>query len=422
MAAGYVDDADGAGHRHGDGGRGPGPGGDGGRRARRLRGTARRRGQQSRASRLPGATDGLPRPVSTTWPARAGFPEPPPGRDGHSACGPCSSSSPGECDPGCRPGASEPLSSAWSQPWSNPDPVTRPAPCFGLPFWRRRLAGSAAAAPWAGPRSRAGRRHLRGSLQFGHDRPHRTGPGRPGLVVGGTRQCLGHVTAFPVVPGHRPGTAGDDHRGRPFGPPGPGRHDHAGAGTSQAEDAPPAKPWKRRWTWIRRGVTVALVGAAVWFLAQRGSRAPARGRPVATGRLAPDRLGRPVRSRLDGGLRPHATVAGPGRWREPVPSHHGGDHLGRQRHRRHPPRRGGVGSILGVRTAPPARGEPLPAGLGVLGRRGALQLRLVRGGGGGYRGGGQPGTGCRPPVGGRQPGRHSHRSACWPHWRAGVAR
>ncbi len=37
------------------------------------------------------------------------------------------------------------------------------------------------------------------------------------------------------------------------------------------EDAPPVKPWKRRWTWIRRVVTVALVGAAVWFLAQRGT-------------------------------------------------------------------------------------------------------------------------------------------------------
>src|ERR1700733_13358750 len=37
------------------------------------------------------------------------------------------------------------------------------------------------------------------------------------------------------------------------------------------EDASPAKPWKRRWSWIRRGITVALVGAAAWFLAQRGT-------------------------------------------------------------------------------------------------------------------------------------------------------
>ncbi len=39
----------------------------------------------------------------------------------------------------------------------------------------------------------------------------------------------------------------------------------------EPEDTAPAKPWKRRWTWIRRGITVVLVGAAVWFLAQRGT-------------------------------------------------------------------------------------------------------------------------------------------------------
>ncbi|MGB7051582.1 MAG: hypothetical protein WBG41_08440 [Acidimicrobiales bacterium] len=39
-------------------------------------------------------------------PARAGSRELPPGPDGPSACGPCSSSRPGEFDPGCRPGAS----------------------------------------------------------------------------------------------------------------------------------------------------------------------------------------------------------------------------------------------------------------------------------------------------------------------------
>jgi putative heme transporter len=38
-----------------------------------------------------------------------------------------------------------------------------------------------------------------------------------------------------------------------------------------AENASRPKPWKRRWPWIRRWVTVALVGAAAWFLAQRGT-------------------------------------------------------------------------------------------------------------------------------------------------------
>ncbi len=38
-----------------------------------------------------------------------------------------------------------------------------------------------------------------------------------------------------------------------------------------AERASRSQPWRRRWSWIRRGITVALVGAAAWFLAQRGT-------------------------------------------------------------------------------------------------------------------------------------------------------
>jgi putative heme transporter len=39
----------------------------------------------------------------------------------------------------------------------------------------------------------------------------------------------------------------------------------------EAEDASLPGPWKRRWSWIRRVATVVLVGAAAWFLAQRGT-------------------------------------------------------------------------------------------------------------------------------------------------------